>query len=137
MTAPVTNSKVFRVKGTTDEVTECGLCGRQELKGTIMLAELDEDGTEIGIVYYGASCGAKAAGWTTKDVRVKAKAADQAKRDADRAAMEERSRVFCAKRDEWITANIGPDAWGNFRSYGYRSGYAMVAAFSEATGIWS
>lgn len=132
-----TASKVFRVKGTTDEVTECELCGRQELKGTIMLAELDADGTEMGLVYYGASCGAKAAGWTTKDVRIKAKAADQAKRDAAQAASDERSRIFCAARDAWISENIGPDAWLNFRRYGYRSTYAMVNEFSEATGIWS
>ncbi len=77
--------KVFRVLGTTDEVTTCDLCGRPELKGTVRLAELDADGNVEGIVYYGSSCGAKAAGWTTKDITKAAKAADRAEAEAERA----------------------------------------------------
>lgn len=75
----------FRVLGTTDDVTTCELCGRDELKGTIRLGVLDADGNVEGTVYYGASCGAKAAGWTTKDVRKAATAADRAAAEAARA----------------------------------------------------
>jgi len=126
--------KAYRILGTTDDVTECELCGRTELKGSIVLAVLDADSNEAGIVYYGASCGARAAGWITKDVRTKAKAADDAKREAARLAAEEESRKFCEARDGWIAANIAPDALSNPRKYGYRSSYAMVVAFEQATG---
>jgi hypothetical protein len=56
----------FRFIGTTDECTECGLCGRMELRSTIVLAALDADGNDEEIVYYGSSCGAKALSWTGK-----------------------------------------------------------------------
>lgn len=61
--------KAYTVKGTTDEVTECELCGRVELKGTVILVPLDPDGNPDGEpVYFGTSCAAKAAGWTAKEV---------------------------------------------------------------------
>lgn len=137
MSASVEVQKVYRVKGTTDEVTECELCGRQELKGTVVLAVLDADGNEEDVVYFGASCGAKAAGWTTKVVRDAAKAADKAAHEARLARMQEESRRFCNARDAWVNENIGPDAMTKFRRYGYTSPYAMVEAFSQATGIWT
>lgn len=87
-----TARKVFKVLGTTDEVTECEHCGRVDLKGTIRLGELDEDGSVGGVTYFGAVCGARAAGWTTKDIRKMASKADreaaEAEREARRAAME-------------------------------------------------
>ncbi|MYY03110.1 MULTISPECIES: hypothetical protein [unclassified Streptomyces] len=82
--------KAYKVKGTTDEVTTCELCGKQELKGTVMLMPLDVDGNEDGDVsYFGTSCAAKAAGWTVREVNAGVKAAkdeDRARRDADRRA---------------------------------------------------
>lgn len=131
-----TARKVFKVKGTTDEITECELCGRQELKGTIMLAELDADGTEMGIVYYGASCGAKAAKWTTKEIRKAAKTADDAAREAKRAASEAESTAYCAARDAWLIEQHGTkNVLGCYaKQYGYPSSYAVIIAFEEATG---
>lgn len=77
----------FKVLGTTDDVTTCEHCGRVDLKGTIRLAPLDEDGNVAGdAVYFGAVCGARAAGWTTKDIRKAATAADRAAREAEHAA---------------------------------------------------
>jgi hypothetical protein len=75
----------FRVLGTTDDVTECEHCGRTELKGTIRLGILDADGNVEDVTYFGAVCGAKAAGWTTKDIRKAATAADRAAAEAERA----------------------------------------------------
>lgn len=129
--------RVFRVKGTTDDVTECELCGRQELKGTVVLAVLDEDGNEEGVVYYGSSCGAKAAGWTTKEVRDAAKAADRAAHEAKLARIREEGARFCDARDAWLAENYGPDALTHPRKYGFTSCVRVVDAFSQATEIWT
>lgn len=130
--------RIFRILGTTDEVTACQLCGRVELKGTIMLGVLDEDGNVEETVYYGASCGAKAAGWTTKVVRDSAKAADRKRQEAEQAAKDERHRAWTRARDEWIAANIGPDAWDYPGRYGFTGPVALVKHYMETTGTkWS
>lgn len=87
---PTAARPVFRVLGTTDEVTECEHCGRVDLKGTIRLGVLDADGNVEDVTYFGAVCGARAAGWTTKDIR---KAASVADRAAVEAARVERQRL--------------------------------------------
>jgi len=73
---------MFRVKGTTDDVTTCELCGREDLKGTIVLAYLDADGNEGDVTYMGSDCGARAAGWTQGEIRKAARRADKATKDA-------------------------------------------------------
>lgn len=140
MAATTTARKVFRVLGTTDDVTVCELCGRSELKGTIVLDELDEDGNTTGeVVYYGTSCGARAAGWTAKEVRKAAKQADDAKREAERAAAQARFDAeraeWLAARDAWISENFGPDAMQDPRRYGFRNPVEIVRAFHDATGM--
>ncbi|WP_369147106.1 hypothetical protein [Streptomyces sp. R44] len=93
--------KAYKILGTTDDVTTCELCGRDELKGTVTLCPLDVDGNEDGdAVYFGVSCAAKAAGWTQREVRAGVKAADTAKREAERA---ERDAAWSARR-EWLAA---------------------------------
>lgn len=93
-------TKAYRVTGTTDEVTACELCGKVELKGTVMLVPLDADGNADGDVsYFGTSCAAKAAGWTVKDVRAGIKRAADEKRAAEQArrdAVHEAERKFLA-----------------------------------------
>jgi hypothetical protein len=92
MTQTDTARKLYKVLGTTDEVTECEHCGRVDLKGTIRLGILDEDGNVEDVTYFGAVCGARAAGWTTKDIRKAANKADreaaEAEREAHRAKLE-------------------------------------------------
>lgn len=85
-----TPGATYRVLGTTDDVTRCDLCGRQELRGTIVLAVLDADGNPEGELYAGSTCGAKAAGRTGRNAPVKLRdEADAARRlakaDADQA----------------------------------------------------
>ena len=89
--------KVFRVLGTTDDVTECEHCGRTELKGTIRLGVLDADGNVEGVTYFGAVCGARAAGWTTKDIRKAASAADRAAAEAARIERERLASIEHAR----------------------------------------
>jgi hypothetical protein len=50
----------FRYIGITDECVVCQNCGKPELKSTIVLAVLDEDGNEEEITYYGSTCAARA-----------------------------------------------------------------------------
>lgn len=89
MSMPATAArKIYKVLGTTDEVTECEHCGRVDLKGTIILGALDADGNVEGTTYFGAVCGARAAGWTTREIRKAATAADRAAREAARIERE-------------------------------------------------
>lgn len=80
---------LFVVLGTTDEVTTCDHCGRTGLSHTIRLGAVDPATGEVdGEVFYGAVCGARAAGRTVKQFRDEAKAADRARREAEHAARE-------------------------------------------------
>jgi hypothetical protein len=89
--------KAFRVLGTTDDVTECEHCGRTELKGTIRLGVLDADGNAEDVTYFGAVCGARAAGWTTKEIRKQATAADRAAAEAARVERERLDNIEYAR----------------------------------------
>lgn len=51
----------YAVRGTTDDVTTCQICGKPELKGTVILAILDADGNAEDVTYAGTTCAAKAA----------------------------------------------------------------------------
>lgn len=113
-----TARRVFRVLGTTDDVTVCELCGRAELRGTVVLAVLDADGNDTGErVHYGSSCGARAAGWTTAEVNRMAKDADAAARalrvaehtavwDAYHARQTAARELWCAGRPELAGASV-------------------------------
>lgn len=105
--------KAYRVAGTTDEMTTCELCGRDELKGTVVLEPLDVDGNGEGVYcYFGSSCAAKAAGWTQREVTLRVKAAKDAKRTAEKErcdAEHAAQRIFVRG---WYRENYGTeDAW--------------------------
>ncbi|WP_157431143.1 hypothetical protein [Actinomadura macra] len=109
-----TKVKVFKVRGFTDEVTACQICGREELKGTVVLRELDAEGNEFTETYAGTGCAAEVGGWTQRAVKAELKALQQAKRDADRAA---RDAEWSARTDretaemiEWAAEVYGIQA---------------------------
>lgn len=135
-----TAAKVFAVLGKTDHVTTCWLCGRDELRGTIALDTLDADGNRTGnVVYYGSSCGAKAAGWTQKEFNAAVKVAEQEKIDARRAKMEEESNRYIAARDAYAMATYGCDVWSVRDANGKRvKSYSIVCEFDAAVaaGTW-
>lgn len=101
-------NKVYKVKGTTDEVTECDLCGRMELKGTVVLLPLDVDGNPDGDAeYMGSSCAAKAAGWTQREVTRRVKeAADTARRE-EQAARDAVEAARYALYADWLLRTYG------------------------------
>lgn len=100
----------YRYTGTTDEVTVCDHCGRNELKGTVIVTVLDGD-SEDGTLYLGTTCASRyltrrfGVTVTAADVRKGIKsAADAACAAADAARAAEAARK-CAARDaklrEW------------------------------------
>lgn len=104
-------AKAYRVIGTTDESTECDLCGRVELKCTVMLLPLDADGNADGeITYFGRSCAAKAAGWTVRELNANIKRAAAEKLSAERdrriAEREAEKKAYNA----WVAETYGTGA---------------------------
>lgn len=130
--APVvskTTVKAYRVKGTTDEVTECDLCGKVELKGTVILAALDADGNEDGVCYFGTSCAAKAAGWTVRDVRAGIKVAKDEERERQLRKDEARHVAESAFLAGWYLEHHGTP---NLQEAAKRAGMSTVRLSSKA-----
>ena len=67
---------MFRIKGSTNDRTECDRCGRTDLKKTIIVASLDPDGNEMGIEYLGTTCASRKIDKAPREVRQGAKSAD-------------------------------------------------------------
>lgn len=65
--------KKYRILGFNDDQCSCDVCGKQELKGTYAMEDLSTG----EIFRAGSSCGAKMAGWTTKELVAKYKAGEK------------------------------------------------------------
>jgi hypothetical protein len=50
----------YRLLGVDDDVTTCEHCGRKNLKRTVVLSQIDEDGDEVAVVRFGCDCAARA-----------------------------------------------------------------------------
>ncbi len=70
-----------RYFGITDEITDCGCCGRTGLKHTVMLEILDGENESDGILYYGTDCAARKLGRSSYAVRQAAETAEMIRRD--------------------------------------------------------
>jgi len=94
--------------GTTDEHTECGCCGRVNLKETLVMAVRDVDGN-VGeaVAYYGVVCGARAAGRPVGEIRREAKDGDDAVREAEAAAKRLAAAADFVRCEQWWTAEYG------------------------------
>lgn len=103
-----------KILGTTDEITTCDMCGREELSRTVVIDHLDADGNstnERG--YYGSDCASKVflGKKTAAGIRKEARDADEkarmaaynAKRAADNQRFLDRHAGFYA----WITETYG------------------------------
>ncbi len=89
----------YRATGTTDDVTQCEICGKPELKGTVRLAVVDPDGNAVDEVYAGVTCAARRAGRTVPELKAEAVRATRAREDA---ARRERARQAQAETDEFL-----------------------------------
>jgi len=83
----------YAVRGTTGDVTTCQICGKPELRGTVILAILDADGSTEDVTYAGTTCAARAAGHgaTSAGIRKQADAADYRRARAVEFAREQLS----------------------------------------------
>lgn len=72
-TAEYTTEKKYRILGFNDDQCSCDVCGKQELKGTYAMEDLSTG----EIFRAGSSCGAKMAGWTSKELVAKYKAGEK------------------------------------------------------------
>jgi hypothetical protein len=101
-------AKAYRVIGTTDESTTCDLCGRVELKATVMLVPLDADGNADGdVVYFGRSCATKAAGWTVRELNAGIKRAAVEKQSAERAHRIAEREAETKAYNAWVAETYG------------------------------
>jgi hypothetical protein len=71
-----------RFLGTTEEVTVCGCCGKENLKKTVAVSIDDTDP-----VFYGTDCAAQALKMGVKEVRRATRKADNDKADAKAQAV--------------------------------------------------
>ncbi|MCX5206104.1 hypothetical protein OG897_32420 [Streptomyces sp. NBC_00237] len=109
-TSPAPRSSArWVIKGVTDDCTTCDCCGRSNLKRTVALIPLDEDGNEDGdAVYYGTACAAMAMRRRTTSITNAANAARAESSGRDEHAREVIS-VFGPF--EFATAMEQADVW--------------------------
>lgn len=102
-----TVAPAFRYIGTTDECIECQLCGKADLRSTVVLAILDRDGNVEDVTYYGSTCAARALG-----VHGGGRAVLQSARWAGEKTRKE------AENSRGMLARYGADELGNFPTRG-------------------
>lgn len=66
----------YAVRGTTDDVTTCGQCGKPDLAATVIIGILDADGNTEDVMYAGTTCAAKMTGIRAAHITRAATAAD-------------------------------------------------------------
>lgn len=110
--------------GTTDDITSCDCCGREDLKSTVAL---DLDGATV---HYGVTCAANALRLPVATVRQGTKRADAAAADSLRSAQ---AKVAAAEFARWVSFcrenGTGPDLFTQIQSLG---GYAAAKALYNA-----
>lgn len=107
--ATETATPAYRVKGTTEDVTLCDRCGRVELKRTVVMAELDADGNEVGILHAGVGCAATLAKLTEPEVRDEIAAIDAAAQLGERQARADDTAAREGAFRTWLAVTYGVD----------------------------
>lgn len=114
------NQKKFKIAGVSDEVTECGLCGRTNLKRTVVLQP--HDGGDP--VFYGTDCASRALGWSETEINKKAAAADRETAASESQAFVEAHPLYPEyKKREDAAAGL---TWREQRAAGLRDGITEV-----------
>ncbi|WP_030248314.1 hypothetical protein [Streptomyces sp. NRRL S-455] len=123
----------YRVIGTTDESTECDLCGKVELKATVMLVPLDADGNDDGdVCYFGTSCAAKAAGWTVREVRAGIRRAAAEELAAERSRRIAEREAETKAYNAWVAETYGTCVKDAIQKHGVAGLWAQFRAAQSA-----
>lgn len=126
----------FRVDGTTDEITTCDQCGKEDLRDTVIMVHLDADGNDDGTSYMGRDCAARATGWTQAKVRRHVTAADRAaKEKAERERLAEQA-AGTARFDKdfaaWLMTTYGGTEKEVMKRMGLRTRFKLVVEFENS-----
>lgn len=123
----MTTTETVTFLGNTDEVDTCDCCGRTNLKATVALE------TEAGaVVYYGVTCAARAIGRKVSEVKAAAKAADDAKAAAERAARDAAFRADYDRMQAWLDAVVPSQKGERLLQLEALGGYAAAKALYRA-----
>lgn len=136
--AQAVTHKTFKVRGENEDVNTCECCGRQGLKKTIVL-EYIENGELTGeVTYFGTTCAAKAAGWTTKYVKDEVKAIQAEERRVKAKAEAEARKIENERWERFLVLATGiPAEWektcyGTVKSPNLRPHFEALGGFGEA-----
>jgi len=107
----------YEFLGTSDEHTDCAMCGRTDLKHTVACRELATGNT----VYFGSECAETALGWRAEQLRMAAQTAQRAAHEEQMAESRRRSNEDFAHWQGWLERETGladvgcaADALGGF-----------------------
>ena len=76
-----TTKTYYSVKGTTSDVTTCGVCGREELRRTVVLHQHDyESKMFLDVVYAGTDCASRVVGCPQHEMAQRSRNADKNRR---------------------------------------------------------
>jgi hypothetical protein len=73
----------FSVKGTTADVTSCGVCGREDLRKTVILHQFDYATKDfMGVIHAGTDCASRVVGCPEHEMKQRVRNADRNRRVA-------------------------------------------------------
>ena len=122
----------YRIKGAWDEITTCGLCGKQGLKKTIIAEIVDGEGEGDGEIYVGSDCVAK-----LRTGRRDARAARKVEQEAAAANLRRANAVrFSREWLDWTESLTRPAFAGDpERTFRYRA--VMYANANHMNLAWT
>ena len=86
----------YNYLGTTDAFNECGCCGKQGLKKVAVLEDVDSG----AVAYFGTTCAANAAGWSSDEYKAVKKSL-RTKRRAEAVKLQKRGLMQKLLTGEW------------------------------------
>lgn len=121
-----TQNASYRVLGSTDDITECDQCGKVDLKGTVILGIMDDDGNIDGEIYVGSTCAAKMAGTRTTGAKIRQQAAGA---DYQRACALRTSREWVSYYEPFLAQGQGTyiREYTRMNKTGLRDDFAQLA----------
>lgn len=93
-------SNTVRFLGTSDQITACDCCGRENLKSTVKLD------VGNGLTHFGVGCAAKALRMGVAQVKAATKAVDDASAEAARVAADAKHAAFMAEWAAFLDAQV-------------------------------